>query len=248
MKMVGVWNKVVTFSLLLFLLFSSSWLPSVDGAKKTKKQKKKAIKAKKRDKSQTNANEEIQVTYATEEEKERKIRELREKLSMDDQQDPAELQKQNEALIAAEEGLRKNVFRAILNHGEFSKEKANALHVLGRNVYQQGKFEEVATIATDILKIHETLDGPEALITAEALGNVASVSFRLGRKKPCELAMDRALHIMIQQYGAQSKEVLLHRGKMLTFQIANADNQERRGLSYDAYLEYLEDNDDDNEL
>ena len=121
------------------------------------------------------------------------------------------------------------------------------MHILGRNVYQQGKFEEVATIATDILKIHETLDGPEALITAEALGNVASVSFRLGRKKPCELAMDRALHIMIQQYGAQSKEVLLHRGKMLTFQIANADNQERTGMSYDAYLEYLEDNDDDNE-
>ena len=246
MKMVGVWNKVVTFSLLFFLLFSSTWLPEVAGGKKTKKQKKKTSKPKKT--SPTNAKEEIEVTYANEEEKERKIRELREKFSMDDQQDPTEVKKKMDALVAAEEGLRNNVYRAILNHGEFSKEKANALHILGRNVYQQGKFEDVATIATDILKIHETLDGPEALITAEALGNVASVSFRLGRKKPCELAMDRALHIIIKQYGAQSKEVLLHRGKMLTFQIPNADNQERVGMSYNAYLEYLEDNDDDNEL
>ena len=246
MKMVGVWNKVVTFSLLFFLLFSSTWLPEVAGGKKTKKQKKKTSKPKKT--SPTNAKEEIEVTYANEEEKERKIRELREKFSMDDQQDPTEVKKKMDALVAAEEGLRNNVYRAILNHGEFSKEKANALHILGRNVYQQGKFEDVATIATDILKIHETLDGPEALITAEALGNVASVSFRLGRKKPCELAMDRALHIIIKQYGAQSKEVLLHRGKMLTFQIPNADNQERIGMSYNAYLEYLEDNDDDNEL
>jgi hypothetical protein len=227
----------------LFLLVTSCWFSEVDGVKKTKKQKKKASKTKKKD-----TNDEIKVTYANEEEKERKIRELREKFNTEDQPDPVEQKKKNDALVAAEEGLRKNVYRAILNHGEFSKEKANALHILGRNVYQQGKFEEVVTIATDILKIHETLDGPEALITAEALGNVASVSFRLGRKKPCELAMDRALHIMIQQYGAQSKEVLLHRGKMLTFQIANADNQERTGMSYDAYLEYLEDNDDDNEL
>lgn len=244
MKMVGVWNKLVTLSLLLFLLFSSTWLPEVAGGKKKKK---KTSKSKKTAPTK-NTQEEIQVTYANEEEKERKIRELREKFSMDDQQDPTEVKKKLDALVAAEEGLRNNVYRAILNHGEFSKEKANALHVLGRNVYQQGKFEEVATIATDILKIHETLDGPEALITAEALGNVASVSFRLGRKKPCELAMDRALHIMIQHYGAQSKEVLLHRGKMLTFQIPNADKQERIGMSYDAYLEYLDDNDDDNEL
>ena len=245
--MIGVWNKIITFSFLLFLLLSSSCLPEVTaGKKKTKKGKKKTTKPTKS--SSTKANEEIQVTYANEEEKERKIRELREKLIMDDQPDPAEIKKKMDALVAAEEGLRNNVYRALLNHGEFSKEKANALHILGRNVYQQGKFEEVATIATEILKIHETLDGPEALITAEALGNVASVSFRMGRKKPCELAMDRALHIMIQQYGAQSKEVLLHRGKMLTFQIPNADNQERVGMSYNAYLEYLEDNDDDNEL
>lgn len=52
-----------------------------------------------------------------------------------------------------------------------------------------------------------------------ALGNVGSVSFRLGRFQDCRVAMNRALHIMIMEYGDDSKEVLLHRAKMLTFQV-----------------------------
>ena len=201
-------------------------------------------KKKKKSKKSTSAHEpgaEIEVDYTNEEDKDRKLRQLRAKLkAKQPEEDNEEEQARKMAVFVGEEdGLRKNVLRAILNHGEFSKQKADALHKLGRNVYQQGKFEDVMEVAENIVKIHEQIDGPEAMITAEALGNVGSVAYRLGRKKQCRVAMERALYIIIKAFGADSKEVLLHQGKMMTFQIKEA--QQLHGMSYDDYLEYLED-------
>ena len=69
------------------------------------------------------------------------------------------------------------------------------------------------TVILDIFSVNNPIK------RISALGNVGSVSFRLGRVEDCRVAMNRALHIMIMEYGDDSKEVLLHRAKMLTFQV-----------------------------
>lgn len=119
-------------------------------------------------------------------------------------------------------------------YGNISKEFAEHLHKLGRVMYKQHKFETVFDISSQIVELHEKLDGHEHENTARALGNLGSVSFRLKRWKECEIAMNRALYIWIQKYGPESKEVLLHRGKMLTFQIPHAKTS--GGLSFDDYF------------
>jgi hypothetical protein len=43
-------------------------------------------------------------------------------------------------LLDEEPKLQRDVLRSELNHGADSKEKASALHKLGRNMYQQGKY------------------------------------------------------------------------------------------------------------
>ena len=227
--------------LLLVVIFSLLFLcnrlsTGVDASKaKKKSQKKKTVKL---------ANEpaaEIEVDYTDEEDKLRKLGQLKAKMKAEQPvgDNEEEIARKKAALAAEEDGLRKNVLRAVLNHGEFSKEQADALHKLGRNVYQQGKFDDVMEVAEHIVTIHEKIDGPEAMITAEALGNVGSVAYRLGRTKQCRVAMERALYIIIKTFGAESKEVLLHQGKMLTFQIKDA--QQLSGMSHADYLEYLED-------
>ena len=231
--------RLVLAVFVLLLLLSS--VPGVDAKKK--KKVKQGQKQRKTSTVEVNGLGEVTVEYKSEDDKARQLRDLTknkkaEAAAVED--DPEEQARRLAKLVAEEDGLRHNVEQAIKKHGEYSREKATALHELGRNVYQQGKFEDVVDVAEDIVKIHEVLDGPEAFITAEALGNVASVAFRLGKKETCRLAMERALYIMIKTYGAQSKEVLLHRGKMLTFQIANG--RESAGMSHEAYLEYLEDN------
>jgi len=67
---------------------------------------------------------------------------------------------------------------------------------------------------------------------------LGAVSYRVNAKVDCELAMKRALYIIIRKFGDESKEALLHRGKMLTFGIADAETT--AGLSYEEYLEELE--------
>ena len=43
----------------------------------------------------------------------------------------------------------------------------------------------------------------------------------MGNKNACRVSMNRALHIFIAVYGEDSNEVLLHRAKMLTFQVSS---------------------------
>ena len=228
---------------LLVLLLLLDRVPGADSAATKKKKRKGKKKSSKRTSTvAVDGLGEVKIEYKSEDDKERQLRELtkNKKAEAAAEDDPEEQAKRLSKLVAEEDGLRQAVEQAIKKHGEFSREKATALHELGRNVYQQGKFEDVVDVAEDIVKIHEVLDGPEAFITAEALGNVASVAHRLGKKDTCRLAMERALYIMIKTYGAQSKEVLLHRGKMLTFQIP--DGRESAGMSHEAYLEYLDEN------
>lgn len=118
--------------------------------------------------------------------------------------------------------------------GKVSLQYADYLHKLGGNIHKQQDFEQSYVISKQIVEIHEKLDGPESENTARALGNLGSASFRLKHARECEVAMNRALYIWLQRYGENSKEVLLHRGKMLTFQIPFAKTS--MGLSYDDYL------------
>lgn len=135
--------------------------------------------------------------------------------------------------------LRKDVMRAELTYGEFSKERATALHKLGGNMFRQERFEEIYEIANQIVRIHEAVDGYEAEITGKAWGNIGTVAHRLGYGKECNLAMLRALYIMLLHKDPESRDVLMHRGKMLSFQVPDAEST--TGLSHNAYIATTED-------
>lgn len=92
-------------------------------------------------------------------------------------------------------------------YGEKSKERAAALSELGRNIYKQGRYEEVLSLSKEIVRIHEVIDGPEAEMTAKALQNVGSVAYHLQLMDECANSMNRALYIINQKYGRNSKEV-----------------------------------------
>lgn len=150
--------------------------------------------------------------------------------------------KLNEELSSEEKlQLRKEELRIRLTEddivekfGKVSLQYADYLHKLGRSLHKQQDFEQSYLISKQIVEIHEKLDGPESENTARALGNLGSASFRLKRTRECEVAMNRALYVWLQRYGENSKEVLLHRGKMLSFQVPFAKTS--MGLSYDDYL------------
>lgn len=150
--------------------------------------------------------------------------------------------KLNEELSSEEKlQLRKEELRIRLTEddivekfGKVSLQYADYLHKLGRSLHKQQDFEQSYLISKQIVEIHEKLDGPESENTARALGNLGSASFRLKRARECEVAMNRALYVWLQRYGENSKEVLLHRGKMLSFQVPFAKTS--MGLSYDDYL------------
>jgi hypothetical protein len=144
-------------------------------------------------------------------------------------------------LVEAEKKLKMDVVRAELNHGEFSSERAKALHALGGNMFRQQRFEDLLELSKQIVRIHETMDGFEAVMTGKALGNAGTVAHRLGLQKECELYMKRALYIMLHAGGFEenSRDVLMHRGKMLSFQIK--DGETTPGISYDEYVDILED-------
>ncbi len=81
---------------------------------------------------------------------------------------PKELAK----LKSDEKKLRKEVENIISEFGQYSEQRATALHKLGGNMYKQGKFSEVLELAKEIVKIHEKKDGVEHPNTAKALGNL----------------------------------------------------------------------------
>ena len=168
------------------------------------------------------------------EEKLKKMQSEKQKASLDDEPLP---KKEIERLEKEEYELKKNLYRTAINHGEFSREKATALHALGGNLFKQRRYEDILELAEAIVTIHEKLDGVEHDKTGAALGNLGAVAFRIKEHKKCELAMKRLMYILVKKHGAESKEVLLHRAKMLTFRVPDAEQSE--GLSHYDYLDEL---------
>ena len=121
--------------------------------------------------------------------------------------------------------------------GEFSEERAKMIHSLGRTVYKLGKFAEALAHSKQIVHIYEQMYGVNALETSAALGNVASVSYKLKDMVTCELTMLRALYIILNEFknkgGEGSKEVLMHRAKMMTFGLKTGETS--KGISYEEY-------------
>lgn len=122
----------------------------------------------------------------------------------------------------------------IAQYGKVSLQYAQYLHRLGRSIYKQERYEDVFDISKEIVSIHEKIDGPEHENTARALGNLGSAAYRLEKWTICHDAMNRALYVWIAKYGEESKEVLLHRGKMLTFHVPFAKTT--MGISYEDYM------------
>lgn len=191
---------------------------------------------KKRGKVSRSEDDVESIKYSNKEDLDAKVESLKKRRPRIDDEDlpPGEIQK----LKDNEKVLKSKLKKVAADAGELSHEKAKALHALGANLFKQGRFYDLLQISKEIVEIHETLDGPEAEITGKALGNLAATAFRANKKRDCELAMKRGLHILLKKYNEESKEVLLHRGKMLSFQIA--DGETTLGLSYSQYVDALE--------
>lgn len=150
--------KLSRFTLLLTLvvLLSSQFQCSDGASSKGRRRKKKA--------SKKGGNEiEESVVYSSQADKLIKLAEMKKKLAQEEAPNPSILI----ALETDEIKLRKDLLRAIINHGEDSIEKASALHLLGRNLYHQQKFELVVEASQEIVRIHEKVDGPESMQVAQ---------------------------------------------------------------------------------
>lgn len=179
-----------------------------------------------------------EIKYGSKEEMEKKIKDLqKQKQNVGSLDDEPLSEKEVEQLEKDEFELRKNVARAEIKYGEFSREKAEKLHQLGGNLFKQRRYNDILGIAEDIVRIHEKVDGVEHEKTGMALGNLGAVAYRVGESRKCELAMKRVMYILLKKHGPESKEVLLHRAKMLTFHVPNAEESE--GLSHYDYLDEL---------
>jgi hypothetical protein len=208
-------NIVYLFVILFITLLLISFVDVSDAARKKKKSKRNSIvsdfNAKDVEDDETLTDTEsfinkgdIKVIKSQESLKEH-MEEIQKKNknTMNDELDPNELaqMRKDETMLRWKAEMAKD------EHGRMSAEYATALHRLGGNIYKQGRYDEVLATAKEIVKIHETVDGPEHINTAKALTNIGSVANRLGNLKECELAMNRALYILIKTYGKESKEV-----------------------------------------
>lgn len=114
---------------------------------------------------------------------------------------------QKKKLESEELNLKRDVMRSELNYGVDSIEKATSLHKLGRNMYQQGKYHDLKELSKEIVRIHEVVDGTDHVNVANALGNVGSLSFRIGDTRECEVSMQRALYILIEEHGKKINHI-----------------------------------------
>ena len=146
----------LTLLLVAVILLSTQLQPS-DGA--SRKKKKNARKK--------GEHEEDSVVYTSEADKLIKLAEMKEKLLNKDKPDKETQDATIIALRAHEKELRIDLVRSIVNHGDDSVEKATSLHLLGRNLYHQEKFEDVVEASQEIVRIHEITDGPESIPVAQ---------------------------------------------------------------------------------
>ena len=139
------------------LLISSHISPS-DGSRNKKRKGRRGRK-----------NIEAEVTdsieYASETEKLIKLAELKNMVLMGGRSDQDGVTMKT-ILATQEIDLRKDLIRAMSAYSDKSAETASALHLLGRNMFEQQKYDEVVEISAQIVRIHEEIDGPESLNTA----------------------------------------------------------------------------------
>mmetsp|Transcript_12290 Transcript_12290/g.18624 ORF Transcript_12290/g.18624 Transcript_12290/m.18624 type:complete len:205 (+) Transcript_12290:62-676(+) len=118
-------------------------------------------------------------------------------------------------------------------YGKYSKERMVKLNALGQVLYKQKRFDDVLEVSRELVDVNEIVSGPETPNTAYALGNYGSVSYKVGNLRECETAMNRALNILINLYGQNSKEVVTHRAKMEMYKVHGSIHN--NGISYEDY-------------
>jgi hypothetical protein len=188
--------------------------------------------------------EEDVITFTSESDRDAKMRRLADLRRS--AQDPELTDEALTALQQEERGLRKNVLRAELNHGEFSRERATALHAYGRNLFKQAKYVQIYGTAQSILAIHEKLDGVDSIETARALSNVGSTAWKLDKGEVARVTALRSLAIhLAHDYSsdpdrdAQEKAVMLCKGRLASYKYSESMALAATGISYQEYKDRM---------
>lgn len=117
------------------------------------------------------------------------------------------VQEEMKKLRKEELGLRIKLRDIEEEFGVISEEYAAGLHRYGKNLHSQQRYDDLYTIAKEIVRIHEVLDGPEHYHTGRALDNLGTAAYRIKNQEECNTAMYRALHIFMKKFGEESKQV-----------------------------------------
>ena len=88
------------------------------------------------------------------------------------------------------------------------KDYLATMHQLGRSLYRQGNLKSASDVGTSIVKWHAMMDGRDSVNYAMALSNLANTLLQLGpyEVKLGTLHLDRAVHIMNNLFGPESRE------------------------------------------
>ena len=104
-------------------------------------------------------------------------------------------------------------------------------------MYKQKRFDETLSIAKEIARINELHYGSEHIMYGEALSNLGSVYYRLTDGVRCATSMLRAFMITKNTHGDESKEALIMRGKLLSFNVPDGETAD--GISQEEYIARL---------
>ena len=191
--------------------------------------------------------EEDTITFSSDEDREAKIRRLGEMRKKAGMMTPTELSLKEKAnLLSEEKQLRKDVMRAELNFGEFTKERAAALHAYGRNLFKQQRFDQIYDLSLEILAIHESIDGVDSIETARALTNVGSTAWKVGKTQIAQTTALRMLAIhMAWDYSrdkdedAKEKATMMAKARLASYQYPEHLAQQSVGITYQEYQDRM---------
>jgi hypothetical protein len=133
--------------------------------------------------------------------------------------------------------LRKDMLRAALNHGNISKEKAEKMHRLGRNLFQQQRYSSIYQLAWDILDIHAKIDGTLTREYVQAMTNVASTAWKIKERHAAQIITKRQIGIW-QELGEpeEGKDIMMARARLMSYQ---DKAQVKEGLTHEQYVEMI---------
>ena len=83
-------------------------------------------------------------------------------------------------------------------------EEAARLNAEVLNLFRAGKYDEALPVAKRVLELREKAAGPDALVVAYALNNLASIHTQRGRGDEAGRLYERSLAIVEKQGGAES--------------------------------------------